>query len=137
MVLGWQRPGRVGSRRILLIWKPFGLPFFVYREPIKSNSYIKEYCFILENRTSIYKLYAVYFKSVVSFFYIKILCHSVYVSVYKEQKTEAGKILRKLCEWKGVNIVEVKFHPDYVHMLIEIPAKLTVSSFKGYWAKAV
>ena len=40
--------------------------------------------------------------------------------------------MRKLCEWKGVNILEAEICPDYVHMLLEIPPKLSVSSYMGY-----
>ena len=41
-------------------------------------------------------------------------------------------ILRKLCEWKGVHIVEAEACPDHIHMLVEIPPKISVSSFMGY-----
>lgn len=51
---------------------------------------------------------------------------------YKNKKEEVGKILRKLCEWKGVNIIEAQVCPDHIHMLLEIPPKLRVSSFMGY-----
>ena len=51
---------------------------------------------------------------------------------YKNKKEEVGKILRKLCEWKGVNIIEAQVCPDHIHMLLEIPPKLSVSSFMGY-----
>ena len=51
---------------------------------------------------------------------------------YEEKRAEVGKILRQLCEWKGVNIVEAEVCPDHVHMLIEIPPKIAVSSFMGY-----
>ena len=51
---------------------------------------------------------------------------------YKEKRVEVGKILRQLCEWKGVKIVEAEVCPDHVHMLVEIPPKLSVSSFMGY-----
>lgn len=51
---------------------------------------------------------------------------------YKSKKAEVGKILRKLCEWKGVNILEAELCPDHVHMLIEIPPKTAVSTFMGY-----
>ncbi len=40
--------------------------------------------------------------------------------------------MRQLCEWKGVRIVEAEVCPDHVHMLVEIPPKLSVSSFMGY-----
>lgn len=51
---------------------------------------------------------------------------------FGEKKVEIGKILRKLCEWKGVSIVEAEICPDHVHMLLEIPPKVAVSSFMGY-----
>ena len=43
-----------------------------------------------------------------------------------------GKILRQLCEWKGVKIIEAEVCPDHVHMLVEIAPKMSVSSFMGY-----
>ena len=45
---------------------------------------------------------------------------------------EIGKILRQLCEWKGVNIIEANACPDHIHMLVEIPPKMSVSSFVGF-----
>ena len=51
---------------------------------------------------------------------------------YHNKKQYIGKILRQLCEWKGVNIVEAEVCPDHVHMLVEIPPKYSVSSFMGY-----
>ena len=51
---------------------------------------------------------------------------------YKEKRVEVGKILRQLCEWKGVKIVEAEVCPDHVHMLVKIPPSLSVSSFVGY-----
>jgi putative transposase len=51
---------------------------------------------------------------------------------YGEHKAEIGKILRELCDWKGVKIVEAEVCPDHIHMLVEIPPKLAVSSFMGY-----
>jgi len=51
---------------------------------------------------------------------------------YAEKKVAIGQILRKLCEWKGVNILEAEICPDHVHMLLKIPPKLSVSSFMGY-----
>lgn len=52
--------------------------------------------------------------------------------IYGEQKAEIGKILRQLCEWKGVNIIEDNACPDHIHMLVEIPPKMIVSSFVGF-----
>ena len=51
---------------------------------------------------------------------------------YKEKKVTIGKMLRQLCEWKGVNILEAEVCVDHVHMLVEIPPKIAVSSFMGY-----
>ena len=53
-------------------------------------------------------------------------------AIYKEIKTDIGKILRKLCEEKGVNIIEAEACPDHIHMLVSIPPKISVSSFMGY-----
>ncbi len=51
---------------------------------------------------------------------------------YQEKRREVGKILRQLCEWKGVCLVEGEVCPDHVHMLVEIPPKMSVSGFMGY-----
>ena len=51
---------------------------------------------------------------------------------YGEKKKEVGQILRQLCEWKQINIVEAEVCPDHVHMLVEIPPKIAVSTFMGY-----
>ena len=53
-------------------------------------------------------------------------------SVLQREREAVGKILRQLCEWKGVKIVEAQVCPDHVHMLVEIPPKIAVSSFMGY-----
>ncbi len=50
---------------------------------------------------------------------------------YREKRMAVGKILRQLCEWKEVNIIEAEVCPDHVHMLVEIPPKMAVSSFIG------
>ena len=51
---------------------------------------------------------------------------------YGEKKVAIGKILRQLCEWKGVKIIEAEACPDHVHLFLEIPPKMAVSSFMGY-----
>lgn len=48
---------------------------------------------------------------------------------YGEKRAEIGKILRELCNWKKVNIINAEVCPDHVHMLVEIPSKYSVSSF--------
>ena len=51
---------------------------------------------------------------------------------YGEKRVEIGQILRELCKWKEVTIIEAEVCPDHVHMLVEIPPKLSVSSFMGF-----
>ena len=41
-------------------------------------------------------------------------------------------IIRDLCKWKGVVIIEGKVMPDHIHLLLSIPPKYSVSSFMGY-----
>ena len=64
--------------------------------------------------------------------------HIVFAPKYRrkvffgEKREAIGKILRQLCEWKGVEIHEAEICPDHVHMLVSIPPKVAVSSFMGY-----
>ena len=51
---------------------------------------------------------------------------------YGEKRREVGEILRTLCNWKKIKIIEAEVCPDHVHMLVEIPPKVSVSSFMGY-----
>ena len=51
---------------------------------------------------------------------------------YGQKRLEIGAILRSLCEWKEVNLVQGEVCPDHVHILVEIPPKLSVSGFMGY-----
>lgn len=52
--------------------------------------------------------------------------------IYGEIRRDIGTILRKLCEYKGVEIIEAEACPDHIHMLVSIPPKISVSSFMGY-----
>ena len=52
--------------------------------------------------------------------------------IYGKIKVDIGKILRKLCEQKGGEIIEANLCPDHIHMLVSIPPKMSVSSFVGY-----
>ena len=52
--------------------------------------------------------------------------------IYGQIYREIGAILRSLCEWKNVNIVEAEMCKDHVHMLVEIPPKISVSGFVGF-----
>ena len=47
-------------------------------------------------------------------------------------KREIGRILRNLCEQKGVEIIEAEACPDHIHMLVSIPPSMAVSVFIGY-----
>ena len=51
---------------------------------------------------------------------------------YREHKTEAGKILRERCNWKGIKIIEAEVCPDHIHMLVEIPPKESVAGIMGF-----
>ena len=51
---------------------------------------------------------------------------------FNQKRLEIGAILRSLCEWKEVEIIEAEVCPDHVHMLVSIPPKLSVSGFMGY-----
>ena len=51
---------------------------------------------------------------------------------YGEKRREIGAILRQLCEWKGVEIIEAEVCPDHVHMCVKIPPKMSVSGFMGF-----
>ena len=52
--------------------------------------------------------------------------------IYGKYRASIGKILRELCERKGVEIIEANACPDHIHMLVRIPPKMSISSFVGY-----
>ena len=52
--------------------------------------------------------------------------------IYGKIKMDIGKIIRTLCEQKGVEIIEAEACPDHIHMLVSIPPKISVSAFMGY-----
>lgn len=64
--------------------------------------------------------------------------HIVFARKYRRQiiygkiKADIGAILRKLCDQKGVEIIEANSCKDHIHMLVSIPPKLSVSQFMGY-----
>ena len=53
-------------------------------------------------------------------------------AIYAKLRQDIWKYLRRLCRYKGVEIIEGHLMPDHIHMLIKIPPKLSVSSFMGY-----
>ena len=52
--------------------------------------------------------------------------------IYGQLKADMGVILRKLCEEKGVEIIEAEACPDHIHMLVSIPPQLSVAQFVGF-----
>ena len=52
--------------------------------------------------------------------------------IYKQIKADIQQIIRDLCKWKGVEIIEGSMMPDHVHLLLSIPPKISVSNFMGY-----
>ena len=64
--------------------------------------------------------------------------HIVFAPKYRRQiiygkiKQDIGQMIRKLCEYKGVEIIEAEACKDHIHMLVSIPPKYSVSQFMGY-----
>ena len=52
--------------------------------------------------------------------------------IYGKLRADIGKILRLLCERKGIEILEAECCPDHIHMLVRIPPKYSVSQIVGY-----
>ena len=64
--------------------------------------------------------------------------HIVFAPKYRRQiiygkiKADIGRIIRLLCERKGIEIIEAEMCKDHVHMLVKIPPKYSVSEIVGY-----
>lgn len=52
--------------------------------------------------------------------------------IYNQYKESIRDILKTLCGYKGVEILEGHLMPDHIHMLVSIPPKYSISSFMGY-----
>ena len=52
--------------------------------------------------------------------------------IYRKLRRDIGTYIRRLCDYKGVEIIEAQACPDHIHMLVKIPPKISVSSFMGY-----
>lgn len=52
--------------------------------------------------------------------------------IYGKIRADIGRIIRQLCEYKGLEIVEAHACSDHIHMLVKIPPKIAVSNFMGY-----
>ena len=53
-------------------------------------------------------------------------------AIYGNIRRDIGRIIRLLCERKGITIIEAELCPDHVHMLLEIPPKYSVADIVGY-----
>ena len=53
-------------------------------------------------------------------------------AIYGQLRADIGKILRMLCERKGIEIIEAECCSDHIHMLVKIPPKYSVSQIVGY-----
>ena len=64
--------------------------------------------------------------------------HIVFAPKYRRQiiygkiKQDIGQMIRKLCEYKGVEIIEAEACIDHIHMLVSMPPKYSVAQFMGY-----
>ena len=77
---------------------------------------------------------------------IKTLSHSTYrcqyhivfapkyrrKEIYGKLRKDIGEIIRKLCEQKGVEIIEAEACKDHIHLLVSIPPYISVAQFMGY-----
>ena len=52
--------------------------------------------------------------------------------IFGKIRVEIGKIIRMLCEKKEVKLIEAELCKDHIHMLVQIPPKISVSAFMGY-----
>ena len=53
-------------------------------------------------------------------------------AIYGQIKADIGNILRQLCAYKGVEIIEAEACPNHIHMLVSIPPKYSVAQIMGY-----
>lgn len=53
-------------------------------------------------------------------------------AIYGELRADIGKIIRKLCNEKKVELIEAEACPDHIHMLVSIPPYMSISQFMGY-----
>lgn len=51
---------------------------------------------------------------------------------YEEKRADIREIIRTLCQWKEVEIIEGEICPDHIHVLLSIPPKMSISGFMGY-----
>ncbi len=52
--------------------------------------------------------------------------------IYYKLRKDIQQIIKQLCKWKGVEIIEGHMMPDHIHLLVSIPSKYSISQFMGY-----
>ena len=52
--------------------------------------------------------------------------------IYNKLRRDIVQIIKDLCKWKGIEIIEGKAMPDHIHILVKIPPKISISNFMGY-----
>ncbi len=52
--------------------------------------------------------------------------------IYNKLRRDIVQIIKDLCKWKGIEIIEGKAMPDHIHILVKIPSKMSISNFMGY-----
>ena len=52
--------------------------------------------------------------------------------IYNKLRRDIVQIIKDLCKWKGIEIIEGKAMPDHIHILVKIPPKMSISNFMGY-----
>ena len=53
-------------------------------------------------------------------------------AIYGKLKADIGKILRELCKWKEIEIIEATAMPDHIHLYVSMPPKMSVAGFVGF-----
>ena len=52
--------------------------------------------------------------------------------IYNQLRADIRDIIKDLCKWKGVEIIEGHMMPDHIHLLVSVPPKYSISQFMGY-----
>ena len=52
--------------------------------------------------------------------------------IYYQLRADIQKIIKDLCKWKGIEIIEGHMMSDHIHLLLSIPPKYSVSQVMGY-----
>ena len=64
--------------------------------------------------------------------------HIVFIPKYRKKqlygqvRIDVREIIRTLCGYKGVEIIDGAVCPDHVHLCVSIPPKMSISTFMGY-----